>query len=245
MLGFIALAGIVVNHSIILVDVWNRLRKEHPDMSLRDVVIEGAVIRIRPILLTKVTTIIGVAPLMFASDMWRPIAIAITFGLIFAGVLTLLLVPALYLKFCKYTKKSSERIEEEDTEVEGKMEHITEVLKKKQFQFSTIIRGLFIFVPFLLVSLVPITTNAFMYTQDTIQSVYHEAPATFHVDAYGNTEGATVSGMVFRQYTVASEYGVRLQRFEIGNAHWYVSDKGVIWEDTDLGALSVYLSRLG
>jgi HAE1 family hydrophobic/amphiphilic exporter-1 len=102
MLGFIALAGVVVNHAIILVDVFNRLRGEHPEKPLRDVVIEGAAIRLRPILLTKITSIIGLIPLLYASDLWQPIAVAMIFGLSFTGVLTLILIPALYLKFCKY-----------------------------------------------------------------------------------------------------------------------------------------------
>jgi multidrug efflux pump subunit AcrB len=105
MLGFIALAGVVVNHAIILVDVFNRLRAEHPERPLRDIVIEGGAVRLRPILLTKITSIIGLVPLLFASDLWQPIAVAMIFGLSFTGVLTLILLPALYLKFCKYDSK--------------------------------------------------------------------------------------------------------------------------------------------
>lgn len=101
MLGFIALAGIVVNNAIILVDVFDRLQKDHSDMPLRSVVIEGAALRIRPIFLTTLTTIVGITPLIFASSLWRPIAIAIIFGLAFAVFLTLILVPVLYLRTCK------------------------------------------------------------------------------------------------------------------------------------------------
>jgi len=101
MLGFIALAGVVVNHAIILVDVFGQLRRDHPDMPLREVVVEGGAIRLRPILLTKITSIIGLIPLLFASDLWQPIAVAMIFGLSFTGVLTLILLPALYLKFAK------------------------------------------------------------------------------------------------------------------------------------------------
>lgn len=101
MLGFIALAGIVVNNAIILMDVFNRLRTEEPDLPLREVVLTGTSTRIRPIMLTTITTIVGIIPLVFASDLWRPIAIAIIFGLTFAVVLTLILVPILYLKLCK------------------------------------------------------------------------------------------------------------------------------------------------
>lgn len=101
MLGFIALAGVVVNHAIILVDVFNRLRETHPGMSTRDIVIEGGAIRLRPILLTKITSIIGLVPLLFASDLWQPIAVAMIFGLSFTGVLTLIFLPIVYLKWCK------------------------------------------------------------------------------------------------------------------------------------------------
>lgn len=100
-LGIIALAGIVVNNGIILIDRFNHLRIERPDMPLRDVVVEGGAQRLRPIMLTTVTTVIGITPLIFASDLWKPIAVAIIFGLSFAVFLTLVLVPILYLKFCK------------------------------------------------------------------------------------------------------------------------------------------------
>jgi multidrug efflux pump subunit AcrB len=80
-------------------DVFNRLRIEHPEMPLREVVIEGGAIRLRPILLTKITAIIGLIPLLFASSLWRPLAISMIFGLSFTGVLTLIFLPILYLKW--------------------------------------------------------------------------------------------------------------------------------------------------
>jgi len=243
MLGFIALAGIVVNNAIILVDVWNRLREENPTMSLRDVVIEGALIRIRPILLTTVTTVIGTTPLVFASDMWRAIAIAIIFGLVFAVVLTLLFVPALYLKFCKYESQRTPIVRNDDGSP-NKMEHIKEVLKKKQFDMSSIIRGVLLLV-FITTSLLYARgAQAFLYTDENIHYAYHEAPASFSVNESGSFEGLTISGMLFRQYSIASTYGIHLERFEIGEAGWYVSDKGVIWADDDITALSIYLSMV-
>jgi multidrug efflux pump subunit AcrB len=101
MLGFIALSGVVVNNAIILVDVWNKIREREPEMSLRNVILKGGSERIRPILLTSITTVVGIFPLVFASDLWRPIAVAIIFGLLFAVFLTLVLVPVLYMKLCK------------------------------------------------------------------------------------------------------------------------------------------------
>jgi HAE1 family hydrophobic/amphiphilic exporter-1 len=109
MLGFIALSGVVVNHAIILVDVFNRLRAEHPDMSLRRIVIEGGALRLRPILLTKITSIIGLVPLLFAGGIWQPIAVAMIFGLSFTGVITLIFIPVIYLKWCAKTHMGVEK----------------------------------------------------------------------------------------------------------------------------------------
>ena len=66
----------------------------------------------------------------------------------------------------------------------------------------------------------------------------------FSFDEYGQAVGATVSGIPFRQHNVANGYDIRLQRFEIGLAYWYVSDRGIIWAQSDLEALSIYLSRI-
>ena len=96
LLGFIALSGIVVNNSIILIDTMNNLRRKNRGRPIREIVIEGATSRLRPILLTTVTTVIGIIPLTFASELWAPLAFSIMFGLTFSLVITLLLVPILY-----------------------------------------------------------------------------------------------------------------------------------------------------
>lgn len=103
MLGFVALVGIVVNNSIILIDVLGSLQ-DATDLPHLDLVIEGSVSRLRPILLTTTTTVIGMAPLLMTSPMWRPLALAIISGLLFAVVLTLLLIP---LFFYRYGKKKN------------------------------------------------------------------------------------------------------------------------------------------
>ena len=96
LLGLISLAGIVINNAIVLID---RIRIEI-DVNGREprlAVIEAAQRRLRPILLTTVTTIGGLLPLWFAGGpMWESMAIAIIFGLIFATILTLCVVPVLY-----------------------------------------------------------------------------------------------------------------------------------------------------
>ncbi|MCI5050984.1 MAG: efflux RND transporter permease subunit [Candidatus Pacebacteria bacterium] len=101
LLGFIALVGIVVNDSIILVDVMNSIRKENPDKPKRDVVIEGATARLRPVIVTTITTVLGMIPLLFVSPLWEPFAFAVIIGLSFATTLTLVLIPMLYDKFSK------------------------------------------------------------------------------------------------------------------------------------------------
>jgi multidrug efflux pump len=99
MLGVIALAGVIINHAIILMDSIARIHKEHPDYSLEDVVITAASTRLRPIVLTTVVTVIGMIPLTLISAFWGPLAFAIMFGLSFSLLLTLGLIPMLYYRF--------------------------------------------------------------------------------------------------------------------------------------------------
>jgi len=98
-MGFIALSGIVVNNSIILIDVMNKLRIKHADWDLSRVAFYGARERLRPILLTTLTTVIGIIPLTYASGLWSPLAFSIMFGLAFATIVTLVLVPVLYTRW--------------------------------------------------------------------------------------------------------------------------------------------------
>ena len=99
MIGSVALAGIVVNDSLILVDFINRRRRE--GLRTVDAIIAGARARMRAILLTSITTIAGLAPLMlersFQAQFLIPMAISIVYGLAFATVLTLVLLPTFYL----------------------------------------------------------------------------------------------------------------------------------------------------
>jgi HAE1 family hydrophobic/amphiphilic exporter-1 len=95
-MGFIALSGIVVNNSILLIDMMNQLRKADPNRDITDVVLDAAGNRLRPILLTTLTTVFGMIPLTYAGDLWAPLAYAVMFGLIFSVVITLVLVPILY-----------------------------------------------------------------------------------------------------------------------------------------------------
>jgi len=93
-IGVVALAGIVVNNAIILIDRINQNRNE--GMSKLDAVREAAKTRLQPILLTTITTIAGIFPLVFTNDMWGPLAYSIIFGLLFSTVSSLLVIPLLY-----------------------------------------------------------------------------------------------------------------------------------------------------
>ncbi|MEN8148317.1 MAG: efflux RND transporter permease subunit [Planctomycetota bacterium] len=101
MIGSVALAGIVVNDSLILVDFINRRRRM--GMPVLEAVVAGGRARLRAILLTSITTIFGIGPLMlersFQAQFLIPMAVSIVFGLAFATLLTLVLLPTLYLAF--------------------------------------------------------------------------------------------------------------------------------------------------
>ncbi|MDB5265673.1 MAG: family efflux pump [Parcubacteria group bacterium] len=99
MLGVIALAGVIINHAIILMDSIARIHRENPTHSLEDVVVEAASTRLRPILLTTVVTVIGMVPLAITSAFFGPLAVAIMFGLAFSLLLTLVLIPMLYYRW--------------------------------------------------------------------------------------------------------------------------------------------------
>jgi HAE1 family hydrophobic/amphiphilic exporter-1 len=85
LLGVIALAGVIINHAIILMDsLITHKASEGKEQTLIDYVADASVSRLRPIFLTTVTTVIGMIPLSMISDFWSPLAFAIMFGLTFA-----------------------------------------------------------------------------------------------------------------------------------------------------------------
>ncbi len=118
MLGIIALAGVIINHAIILMDSIARIGRERPDQSLADVVVEASATRFRPIVLTTVTTVIGMIPLSLASALWGPLAFTIMFGLAFSMTLTLVLIPILYYRAPRASREAMQhsRVHEEDGE---------------------------------------------------------------------------------------------------------------------------------
>ena len=100
MLGVIALAGVIINHAIILLDsILRILRSDDNKRTLRDSIVEASAVRLRPIVLTTITTVIGMIPLTTASPLWGPLAFAIMFGLTFAMILTLVFVPVFFYRW--------------------------------------------------------------------------------------------------------------------------------------------------
>jgi len=97
-IGVVALAGIVVNNAIILIDRINENRTSN-HMTIDDAIREAATSRLQPILLTTMTTVAGILPLAITNPSWGPLGYSIVFGLLFSTVLTLFMVPLLYQRY--------------------------------------------------------------------------------------------------------------------------------------------------
>ena len=116
MIGMIMLTGIIVNNGIVLIDYINKLREDGMDKT--EAIVEAGKTRMRPILMTTVTTVLGLAVMAFGrgtgSEMMQPIAIVCIGGLIYATILTLFIVPAMYYIL---NRKSIRKLSEEDLEL--------------------------------------------------------------------------------------------------------------------------------
>lgn len=101
MIGMIMLIGIVVSNAILLIDRINLLRER--GMSLSEAIVQGTKERVRPVIMTKLTAILGMLPMALAmaegSDLEAPLATAVISGLVFHTMVTLILVPVLYSLF--------------------------------------------------------------------------------------------------------------------------------------------------
>lgn len=133
-IGIIALAGIIVSNNIILIDTYDRLMRnlKTPEISLsqiREVILLTCVQRLRPVILTKLTAILGLLPILFAINIdfmsfsltigapatqwWTTLATCIVYGLLFASPLTLLVTPcALMMRANRWAKKGKNGIKE-------------------------------------------------------------------------------------------------------------------------------------
>ena len=103
-LGVLALSGMIIRNSVILID---QIQKHiNAGEAPWDAVVDSAVLRFRPIMLTAAAAILGMLPLMF-SIFWGPMAVAIASGLIVATVLTLLVLPVMYVTIYKIKRSVS------------------------------------------------------------------------------------------------------------------------------------------
>ncbi|TMO61615.1 efflux RND transporter permease subunit [Pseudoalteromonas aurantia] len=97
--GIIAAAGVVINDSLVMTDFVNQVRRQ--GMALKEAVIEAGCARFRAITLTSITTFMGVLPIMFETSLQAmfviPMAVSLGFAVVFATLITLLLVPCLYI----------------------------------------------------------------------------------------------------------------------------------------------------
>lgn len=111
LIGAIMLVGIVLNNSIVLVDYINTLRRRGYD--LREAILEAGPVRLRPILMTALTTILALLPLAFGtgegSEGQAPMAVVVAFGLALSTLITLVFVPVMYTIFDDWGKKISRR----------------------------------------------------------------------------------------------------------------------------------------
>lgn len=105
MLGAILLVGIVVNNGIVLIDYIGQLRDAKVQGTLEDIVAKGCAARLRPVLMTTMTTVVGMIPSALAfgegGDMMQPLAVVIIGGLSVSTLVTLVLIPTVYLIFDK------------------------------------------------------------------------------------------------------------------------------------------------
>ncbi|MBO4592119.1 MAG: efflux RND transporter permease subunit [Eubacterium sp.] len=103
LIGFVMLAGIIVNNGIVLVDYVNQLRRE--GMSKKDAIVDSAKTRLRPVLMTALTTIISMSTMAIGMgrgvEMSQPMAIVVVGGMVYGTLLTLIVVPCLYDAFNK------------------------------------------------------------------------------------------------------------------------------------------------
>ena len=120
--GVISLAGIVVNNNIVLIDTYARLKQS--GMEPYTAIVQTVAQRLRPVMLTTLTTVIGLLPMVFmvnidfanrnveigapSGNMWVDLAIAVSVGLMFATILTLLLTPCMLALRVKFSKKYRE-----------------------------------------------------------------------------------------------------------------------------------------
>ena len=123
-IGVISLAGVVVNNAIVLIDYINQLRRQ--GVELYEALLRAGLVRFRPVMLTAITTILGLMPMAVggsfdfrnlsmivggeSAQWWGPMAVAVIFGLAIATLLTLIVVPVLYAVFARIKESMAKRL---------------------------------------------------------------------------------------------------------------------------------------
>jgi multidrug efflux pump subunit AcrB len=118
MLGVILLAGIVVNNGILLVE-YVEIRREGGKVPRLSAILAAAPLRVRPIMMTMLTTTVGMLPLALnpaeGAELMTPMAVTVIGGLILSTALTLFVVPSLYLTLAEFTDRLRARFVREET----------------------------------------------------------------------------------------------------------------------------------
>jgi hypothetical protein len=98
-----------------------------------------------------------------------------------------------------------------------------------------------IFGGLLAIAMIPQTLGAY-FTNENFQTERHNPPSWFVANENGGFYGELTDGTTFAQIPVQNSLGIRMQKFEIDSAYFYISDRGVIYADTDIEALSIYFT---
>lgn len=120
LIGFVMLSGIIVNNGIVLIDYMNQLREN--GMEKKEAILNAGRTRLRPVLMTALTTILGLCTMVFSNDMGsemaRPMAVVTIGGLLYGTLLTLIVIPCVYDNFSDIGRKRRERREALEVETE-------------------------------------------------------------------------------------------------------------------------------
>ncbi|MFB0973946.1 MAG: efflux RND transporter permease subunit, partial [Bacteroidales bacterium] len=134
MLGILMLVGIVVNNGIVLID-YTRLCRER-GQSIEEAVVTAGKSRLRPILMTTLTTVFGMVPMAVGrgegSEMWRPLGVSVAWGLSFSTVITLFLIPVIYSMFAKSDKDNTVKASEEVRQILAHAKELKETSSESQ-----------------------------------------------------------------------------------------------------------------
>jgi HAE1 family hydrophobic/amphiphilic exporter-1 len=116
MIGFVMLSGVIVNNGIVLIDYMNQLREK--GMEKREAILTAGRTRLRPVLMTALTTILALGTMVFSNDMGaelaKPMALVTIGGLVYGTLLTLIVIPCIYDSFTGGRRKKKVQVQEEE-----------------------------------------------------------------------------------------------------------------------------------